>query len=88
MSCTPCECLVPIAQFTDELMAATRGDQPNLLVGIGYLGGMTTFLNPASAADAIARYEEITKRAVDSGDSVKILAFTDTFDTYDFSGCE
>lgn len=56
MSSAPRECLVPIAQFTDELMAATRGDQPNLLVGIGYLGGMTTFLNPASAADAIARY--------------------------------
>jgi hypothetical protein len=69
-------------------MAATRGDQPNLLVGIGYLGGMTTFLNPASAAEALARYEAIAERAVDSGDSVKILAFTDMFDTYDFGGCE
>lgn len=78
------ECLVPIAQLTDELMAATKGDQPNLLVGIGFPGGMITFLNPTSAEDILARYPALQFRDLGSGDHVKLMAFNDVFDALEF----
>lgn len=79
------ECLVPIAQLTDELMAATKGDQPNLLVGIGFPGSLVTFLNPANVADVINRFADLQHRPFGEDDHAKLLAFGDVFEAYDYS---
>lgn len=75
--------IFPVAQFNDEAIASVKGNNPNVLVAIGFLGSMVTVLNPASAEYALQRFSEHFERPADEGDTVTILGFVDVFEVYE-----
>lgn len=69
--------------LTDKDIAKGKGDKPNVLVVIGVTGMKRAILNPASAADALRRFHEITGMEADEDDAIEVIGFDDVFTVYE-----
>lgn len=76
--------MTTVEAFKDGDITKAKGERANVLVGIGWLGTMTTVLNPQSADEALKLYEEASGLPPSPEENVKILGFDAVLHTYDF----
>jgi hypothetical protein len=77
--------MTSVSHLSDDMLTEVRTGRRNVMVTIGYLGSSIALLNPASAAEALARYEEIDGSPPEDDCDVCVMGFDDALRTYHLS---